>query len=167
MSTITFQATPVQLSGTFITIGQTAPQINLVRGDLSTCTLDDYRGRYIIMNIFPSLDTDICAASVRKFNMLVASKPNTIVLCISRDLPFAQNRFCTVEGIENVVALSDFRRSSTFGMDYGVEMQDGLLAGLLARAVVVINPAGQVCHAQLVPEIKSEPDYEAAMKAIK
>ena len=92
MSTITFQSSPVQLNGTFITIGQTAPQISLVRGDLSTCTLDDYRGRYIIMNIFPSLDTDICAASVRKFNMLVASKPNTIVLCISRDLPFADRK---------------------------------------------------------------------------
>ena len=167
MSTITFQSSPVQLNGTFITIGQTAPQISLVRGDLSTCTLDDYRGHNIILNIFPSLDTGICATSVRKFNTLAASHPNTVVLCISRDLPFAQNRFCTVEGIDNVVALSDFRRNSTFGIDYGVEMLDGPLAGLLARGVVVINPVGQVCHAQLVPEIKTEPDYETAMNAIK
>ena len=167
MSTITFQSIPVQLSNTFVTVGQTAPQINLVRSDLSVCTLDDYHGRYIIMNIFPSLDTGICATSVRKFNTLAASHPNAVVLCISRDLPFAQNRFCTVEGIKNVVALSDFRRDSTFGIDYGVEMQDGPLAGLLARAIVVINPEGQVCHAQLVPEIKTEPDYEAAIKAIK
>ena len=167
MSTTTFQSIPVQLSGTFITIGQKAPQINLVRGDLSACTLNDYQGRYVIMNIFPSLDTGICATSVRKFNALAASHPNTVVLCISRDLPFAQNRFCTVEGLKNVIALSDFRRDSTFGIDYGVEMQDGPLAGLLARAIVVINPEGQVCHAQLVPEIKTEPDYDAAIKAIK
>lgn len=167
MSTTTFQSAPVQLSGRFISVGDTAPQINLVRDDLSTCTLNDYHGRYIIMNIFPSLDTGICATSVRKFNTLAASRPNTVVLCISRDLPFAQNRFCTVEGIKNVVALSDFRRGSTFGTDYGVEMLDGPLAGLLARAVVVINPEGQVCHAQLVPDIKTEPDYDAAIKAIK
>ena len=167
MSTTTFQSIPVLLSGKFITVGENAPQINLVRNDLSFCSLEDYRGRYIIMNIFPSLDTGICATSVRKFNTLAASHPNTVVLCISRDLPFAQNRFCTVEGIKNVVALSDFRRDSTFGADYGVEMQNGPLAGLLARAVVVINPEGKVCHAQLVPEIKTEPDYDAAIKALK
>ena len=167
MSTTTFQSIPVLLNGKFITVGENAPQINLVRNDLSFCSLEDYRGRYIIMNIFPSLDTGKCATSVRKFNTLAASHPNTVVLCISRDLPFAQNRFCTVEGIKNVVALSDFRRDSTFGTDYGVEMQNGPLAGLLARAVVVINPEGKVCHAQLVPEIKTEPDYDAAIKALK
>lgn len=119
------------------------------------------------MNIFPSLDTGVCAASVRKFNKLAASQPNAVVLCISRDLPFAQSRFCSVEGLENVVALSDFRRDSTFGADYGVEMVDGPLAGLLARAVVVIAPDGKVCHAQLVPEITTEPDYDAAIAVLK
>lgn len=167
MSATKFKSAAVQLSGTFVTAGQVAPQFNLVRGDLSACTLDDYRGRYVVMNIFPSLDTGVCAASVRKFNKLAASQPNAVVLCISRDLPFAQSRFCSVEGLENVVALSDFRRESTFGADYGVEMVDGPLAGLLARAVVVIAPDGKVCHAQLVPEITTEPDYDAALAVLK
>ena len=167
MSTITFQSNPVKLNGTFIAIGQMAPPIKLISSDLSICTFDNYRGRYIILNIFPSLDTGICATSVRKFNTLAASLPNTTVLCISRDLPFAQSRFCTVEGIKNVIALSDFRHDSTFGIDYGVEMQNGPLAGLLARAVVVVNPEGRVCHAQLVPKIKTEPNYDATIKVIK
>ena len=166
MSTTKFKGSVVQLNGAFIATGAQAPQIQLVKGDLSTSTFDDYRGKYVVMNIFPSLDTGVCAASVRKSNVLASSRPNAVVLCISRDLPFAQSRFCTVEGIANVVALSDFRRDSTFGTDYGVEMSSGPLAGLLARAVVVVNPEGKVCHAQLVPEITTEPDYDAALSVI-
>jgi thiol peroxidase len=119
------------------------------------------------MNIFPSIDTGVCATSVRKFNQLATSLPNTMVLCISRDLPFAQGRFCGAEGIENVMVLSDFRDTSTFGKDYGVLMSDGPLASLLARAVVVVAPDGKVCYAEIVPEISNEPNYEAAIKAIK
>ena len=165
--TTKFKGNAVQLDGTLIAKGNTAPQISLVKNDLSSFTLDDCKGKRVIMNIFPSIDTGVCAASVRKFNKLAASTPNTVVLCISRDLPFAQSRFCGAEGIENVVTLSDFRRESTFGKDYGVQMADGPLAGLLARAVVVIAPDGKVCHAELVSEITTEPDYEAAIKAIK
>jgi len=120
-----------------------------------------------VMNIFPSIDTGVCATSVRKFNQLAASQPDTVVLCISRDLPFAQGRFCAAEGIENVMTLSDFRREYTFGKDYGIEMTDGPLAGLLARAVIVIAPDGKVCHAELVPEITTEPNYDAALSSIK
>ena len=167
MATTKFKGNEVHLDGTFITLGATAPQVELIKNDLSAFTLDEYRGKYVVLNIFPSIDTGVCAASVRKFNKLAASTPNTVVLCISRDLPFAQSRFCGAEGIENVVTLSDFRRESTFGKDYGVQMADGPLTGLLARAVVVIAPDGKVCHAELVPEITTEPDYEAAIKAIK
>lgn len=164
MSTIKFKGSTVQLKGKFITVGAQAPQIQLVKGDLSLCTLNDYKGKYVVMNIFPSLDTGVCATSVRKFNALAASHPRAVVLCISRDLPFAQSRFCSVEGIDNVVSLSDFRHNSSFGTDYGVEMIDGPLAGLLARAIVVVAPDGKVCHAQLVPEITTEPNYDAATK---
>lgn len=167
MATTNFKGNKVNLDGTFIATGTIAPQVELVKNDLSTCTLYEHKGRYVVLNIFPSIDTGVCAASVRKFNELAASTPNTVVLCISRDLPFAQSRFCGAEGIENVVTLSDFRRESTFGKDYGVQMADGPLAGLLARAVVVIAPDGKVCHAELVSEITTEPDYEAAIKAIK
>lgn len=166
MSTTKFKDSVVQLNGAFIATGATAPQIQLVKGDLSTCTLDDYKGKYVVMNIFPSLDTGVCATSVRKFNVLASSRPNAVVLCVSRDLPFAQNRFCSTEGIDNVVPLSDYRRDSTFGADYGVEMSSGPLVGLLARAVVVVNPEGKVCHAQLVSEITTEPDYDAALSVI-
>ena len=166
MSTTKFKGSEVQLGGEFIATGVSAPQIQLVKGDLSTCTLDDYKGKYVVMNIFPSLDTGVCATSVRKFNALASSRPNVVVLCISRDLPFAQSRFCSVEGLANVVALSDFRRDSTFGVDYGVEMNSGPIAGLLARAVVVINPEGKVCYAQLVPEITTEPDYDTALSVV-
>lgn len=166
MSTTKFKGSVVQLNGAFIATGAPAPRIQLVKGDLSTSTLDDYKGKYVVMNIFPSLDTGVCATSVRKFNVLASSRPNAVVLCVSRDLPFAQNRFCSTEGIDNVVPLSDYRRDSTFGADYGVEMSSGPLAGLLARAVVVVNPEGKVCHAQLVSEITTEPDYDAALSAI-
>ena len=166
MATTKFKGNEVHLDGAFVTVGQVAPEVQLVKGDLSTFTLDECKGKYVVMNIFPSIDTGVCATSVRKFNQLAASLPNTTVLCISRDLPFAQGRFCGAEGIENVVVLSDFRDACTFGKDYGVLMTDGPLASLLARAVVVVAPDGKVCHAELVPEITTEPDYEAAIKSI-
>lgn len=164
--TTKFKGNAVQLDGTLIAKGNTAPQISLVKNDLSSFTLDDCKGKRVIMNIFPSIDTGVCATSVRKFNQFAASLPDTIVLCISRDLPFTQGRFCAAEGIENVVVLSDFRRTSTFGTDYGLQMADGPLAGLLARAVVVVAPDGKVSHVEVVPEITTEPDYEGALKAV-
>lgn len=164
--TTKFKGNAVQLDGTLIAKGNTAPQISLVKNDLSSFTLDDCKGKRVIMNIFPSIDTGVCATSVRKFNQFAATLPDTIVLCISRDLPFAQGRFCAAEGIENVVVLSDFRRTSTFGTDYGLQMADGPLAGLLARAVVVVAPDGKVSHVEVVPEITTEPDYEGALKAV-
>ena len=167
MATTNLKGNIVHLNGAFITEGQTAPQVQLTKGDLTPFTLEACKGKYIVMNIFPSIDTGICATSVRKFNQMATSLPNTIVLCISRDLPFAQGRFCAAEGINNLIVLSDFRRNSTFGKDYGIEMANGPLAGLLARAIVVIDPDGKICHAQLVPEISTEPDYDTAIKAIK
>lgn len=133
--------------------------------DLSDIKLSAFAGKQVVLNIFPSLDTDICARSVRKFNETAGAGENTVVLCISGDLPFAHKRFCAAEGIENVVTASAFR-SLQFALDYGVAMQDGPLAGLTARAVVVLNAAGKVVHAQLVPEIKQEPDYESALAAL-
>ncbi len=167
MTTTKFKGNTVHLDGQFIAAGTAAPDFALVKGDLSPLTLADCRGKHVVLNIFPSIDTGVCAASVRKFNSLAASLPDTVVLCISRDLPFAQGRFCAAEGVDGVVTLSDFRRTSTFGTDYGVQMADGPLAGLLARAVVVIAPDGKVAYSELVPEITTEPDYEAAIKSIR
>lgn len=145
----------------------TGSRFSLVKGDLSSFTLADAKGKFVVLNIFPSMDTGVCAASVRKFNQLAAGMENTLVLAISKDLPFAQGRFCTAEGIERVIPLSDYRYTSTFGKDYGVLMTDGPLCGLLARAVVILNPEGKVIYTQLVPEIVEEPDYEAALAALK
>ena len=164
--TVLFKGILVTLVGSFVTPGTMAPDFSLVKNDLSEYTLNDNKGKYVVLNIFPSLDTGVCAMSVRRFNEMAAALPNTTVLCISKDLPFAQSRFCTVEGIENVVPLSDFRNTSTFGEAYGVLMKDGPLQGLLARAVVVINPQGEVVYSELVPEITQEPDYEAVLKVI-
>ena len=164
--TVLFKGILVTLVGSFVTPGTMAPDFSLVKNDLSEYTLNDNKGKYVVLNIFPSLDTGVCAMSVRRFNEMAAALPNTTVLCISKDLPFAQSRFCTVEGIENVVPLSDFRNTSSFGEKYGVLMKDGPLQGLLARAVVVINPQGEVVYSELVPEITQEPDYEAVLKVI-
>ena len=164
--TVLFKGILVTLVGSFVTPGTMAPDFSLVKNDLSEYILNDNKGKYVVLNIFPSLDTGVCAMSVRRFNEMAAALPNTTVLCISKDLPFAQNRFCTVEGIENVVPLSDFRNTSSFGEAYGVLMKDGPLQGLLARAVVVINPQGEVVYSELVPEITQEPDYEAVLKVI-
>ena len=164
--TVLFKGIIVTLVGSFITPGTMAPDFNLVKNDLSEYILNENKGKYVILNIFPSLDTGVCAMSVRRFNQMASELPNTTVLCISKDLPFAQSRFCTVEGIENVVPLSDFRNTSSFGEKYGVLMKDGPLQGLLARAVVVINPQGEVIYSELVPEITQEPNYEAILKVI-
>ena len=164
--TVLFKGILVTLVGSFVTPGTMAPDFSLVKNDLSEYTLNDNKGKYVVLNIFPSLDTGVCAMSVRRFNEMAAALPNTTVLCISKDLPFAQSRFCTVEGIENVVPLSDFRNTSSFGEAYGVLMKDGPLQDLLARAVVVINPQGEVVYSELVPEITQEPDYEAVLKVI-
>ncbi len=133
---------------------------------MSSFSLKELNGKNVILNIFPSLDTGVCATSVRKFNKLAAGLPDTVVLAISKDLPFAHARFCTTEGIENVVPLSDFRFSD-FDENYGVRMADGPLSGLLARAVVVVGKDGKIAYTELVPEITQEPDYDKAIAAVK
>lgn len=167
MAKTAFQGSPVTLAGEFVQVGAQAPTFSLVKGDLSSFTLADAQGKYALLNIFPSMDTGVCAASVRKFNQLASQMGNTVILAISKDLPFAQGRFCAAEGIENVIPLSDYRYTSDFGEKYGVLMTDGALCGLLARAVVIINPEGKVIYTELVPEITQEPDYEAALAALK
>jgi thiol peroxidase len=165
MANITFKGNPVHTIGELPDKGSKAPDFKLVKGDLSEAGLADFKGKYVVLNIFPSLDTGVCAASVRRFNKDAATMDNTVVLGISADLPFAAGRFCSTEGIENVVTLSCFR-DENFGIDYGLLMTDGPLKGLLARAVVVVNPEGKVIHTELVPEIAQEPDYQSAINSI-
>lgn len=166
METTAFKGTPVHTCGHLPHIGSLAPRFTLTRGDLSELRSEELKGRRIVLNIFPSLDTAVCATSVRKFNQLAASLDNTTVVAVSKDLPFAQSRFCTTEGIENLIAASAFR-SPEFAREYGVEMVDGPLAGLLARAVVVIDATSRIVYTELVSEITHEPNYEAALKALK
>lgn len=166
MATTKFKGQPVKLIGEFIQVGKVAPDFQLVTTDLSPFSLKDIKDKNVILNIFPSLDTNVCATSVRKFNKLAAGLRDTVVLAISKDLPFAHARFCSIEGIENVIPLSDFRYSD-FDESYGVRMADGPLAGLLARAVVVIGKDGKVTYTELVPEITQEPDYDKALAALK
>lgn len=165
MSGTKFKGNPVQVDGQFPKAGDKAPAFRLIAGDLSEKTLADFAGRRKVLNIFPSVDTGVCAASVRHFNKDAAGLKNAVVLCISADLPFAQARFCGAEGIENVTMLS-LMRGREFLKDYGVAMSDGPLAGLAARAVVVLDEHDQVIHAQMVDEITQEPDYAAALKAL-
>ncbi len=146
-------------------MGTVAPDFVLVKSDLSEVTLSGLKGKHVVLNIFPSIDTGVCAASVRRFNKEASALNNTTVLCISADLPFAAGRFCGAEGLENVITLSTFRDSS-FADQYGVLMTDGPLRGLLARAVVVVNPEGKVVYTELVPEIAQEPDYNSAINSI-
>ncbi len=166
MKTTKFKGNPVKVAGKFLEKGEVAPDFELVKTDLASLSLKDLKGKKVVLNIFPSLDTGVCATSVRKFNKLAAESPDAVVLAISKDLPFAHARFCTVEGIENVIPLSDFRASG-FDAAYGVLMEDGPLKGLLARAVVVIGEDGKVVYSELVPEITHEPDYEKAISAIR
>ena len=166
MATVTLGGNPTNTNGELPVIGSKAPEFKLVDANLGEISLANYAGQNVILNIFPSVDTATCATSVRTFNKLASELPNTKVLCISRDLPFAQNRFCGAEGIENVVNLSDFRDAS-FAKDYGVLLTDGVLNGLHARAIVVIDDKGQVKHTELVSEIANEPNYDAALNALK
>jgi thiol peroxidase len=166
MTTVKFKnEINVTLNGVLPQTGIEAPNFKAVKGDLSEVSLSDFRGKKVVLNIFPSVDTGVCAASVRRFNMEAAAQENTVVLCVSKDLPFAQSRFCAAEGIENVVMLSAFR-CDCFERAYGLMMQDGPLKGLLARAVVVIDAEGCIVYSELVPEITQEPSYEAALKAL-
>jgi len=166
MAKITFKGTPVATAGELPATGSSAPDFALVRTDLSTATLRDFAGKQLVLNIFPSIDTGVCATSVRKFHQQAAGLPNTIIACVSRDLPFALKRFCGAEGIDQVQTLSWFR-GRDFGQDYGVTMLDGPLAGLFARAVVVLDEHGKVRYCELVPEIAQEPDYTAALAALR
>lgn len=146
-------------------INSTAPAFVLTGNDLKDVSLKDFAGQNVVLNIFPSVGTGVCATSVREFNKRVTSFANTVILCISKDLPFAQKQFCGTEGIDKAITLSDFRNRG-FGQAYGVDLLDGGFAGLFARAVVVIDPTGKVKYTELVPQIGEEPNYEAALKAI-
>lgn len=164
MAQITFKGSAINTIGQLPAVGSTAPGFTLVKQDLSETSLKDYAGEKVILNIFPSIDTGVCAMSVRKFNEKAAGLKNTVVLCISLDLPFAQARFCGAEGIENVITASAFR--SAFGDHYGVTLANGPLAGLFARAVVIVDEGGKIIYTELVPEIAQEPDYDAALEAL-
>ena len=165
MSTIKLGGNTIETSGTLPKVGDSAPDFNLTSQDLSTKNLSDYKGSRVIMNIFPSIDTNVCATSVRKFNEKATGLKNTKVLCISKDLPFAQKRFVSEEEINNVTNLSDFR-DGNFGKNYGVEMTSGALSGLHSRAVLVLDETGKVIHSQQVPDIGEEPDYLSALKTL-
>ena len=164
MASITFHGDPVSTVGELPAVGSAAPAFDLVGADLTPVTSQSLAGRRVVLNIFPSVDTGVCAASVRQFNKLASELDNTTVVCVSADLPFAGARFCGAEGLDDVVTASAFR--SSFGENYGVTMAEGPLAGLLARAVVVIGADGVVRHTEQVTEITDEPDYDAALAAL-
>ncbi|MBE0638684.1 MAG: thiol peroxidase [Bacteroidales bacterium] len=165
MAKITLQGNPCSTVGNLPALGTKSPAFSLVKSDLSSLSLEDLKGKKVVLNIFPSLETGVCAASIRRFNAEAAKLKNTVVVCVSKDLPFAHKRFCTTEGIENVVTASNFRDGS-FGNDYGVTILDGPFEGLNARSVVVLDEEGIVKYTEQVPEIAQEPDYEAALKAV-
>lgn len=165
MASITLKGNNILTIGELPKVGTQAPDFKLIKTDLSESTLSDYKGSKVILNIFPSVDTGTCAASVRQFNQEAAELDNTKVLCISRDLPFAQGRFCGAEGIENVINLSDFA-TGDFGKNYGLQISNGPLAHLHSRAVIVLNETGKVVYTEQVPEIVDEPNYKAALEAL-
>ena len=162
MAQITLRGTPINTVGDLPAVGSPAPAFSLTGSDLGTVSKDQFSGKSLVLNIFPSIDTPVCATSVRKFNEQASARGLTVV-CVSKDLPFALSRFCGAEGIENVSSASAFRDS--FGEDYGLTIVDGPMAGLLARAVVVVGADGKVAYTELVPEIAQEPDYDAALAA--
>ena len=166
MAEVMFKGNPVRTAGSLPKQGSMAPDFKLVKTDLSTLSLGDFKGKKVVMNIFPSLDTPTCATSVRRFNAEADKLANTVVLCISRDLPFAQKRFCGAEGLNHVIAASEYRDSS-FSDAYGVRITDGPLAGLFSRAIVVADEAGKVVYTEQVREISQEPDYEKALAAVR
>ncbi len=165
MAKITLKGSPVETAGDLPRVGAEAPDFTLVKTDLSELSLADYKGQKVVLNIFPSLDTAVCAASVRRFNAEASKLDNTVVLCISKDLPFAHTRFCTTEGLQNVISLSEYR-DEIFSQNYGVKMINGPLMGLLSRAVVVLDEKGKVLHSEQVDDIVNEPDYAAALKVL-
>lgn len=165
MASITLGGNPIHTNGNLPEKGSKASDFTLIKNDLSTASLSDFSGKKVVLNIFPSIDTGTCAQSVRTFNEKASKLENTIVLCISRDLPFAQKRFCGAEGLENVVNLSDFK-SGEFGKNYGLEITDGPLAGLHSRVVIVLDENGTILHAEQVGEIADEPNYEAALAVL-
>ena len=165
MTKITLKGNAIHTSGALPKIGSLAKDFKLTANDLTIKTLNDFKGKTLVLNIFPSIDTGTCAASVRNFNKAAANLTNTSVLCISRDLPFAQARFCGAEGIENVFMLSDFK-TGQFGKDYGLEIVDGPLAGLHSRCIVVINTEGLVIYTEQVAEITEEPNYNLALASL-
>jgi thiol peroxidase len=166
MAKITFKGNPVSTAGDLPKAGAKAPDFSLTKTDLSTVSLKDFAGKVVVLNIFPSIDTPVCATSVRKFNQEAAKVADAVIVSVSRDLPFALKRFCAAEGIEKVLPTSDFR-SDAFGKDYGTAIKDGPLAGLHARSVVVIGKDGKVVYSELVPEIANEPDYSKALAALR
>ena len=165
MASITLGGNPIHTSGELPKVGTKLADFKLVKNDLSIASLSDFAGTNLVLNIFPSIDTGTCATSVRSFNAKASQLENTKVLCISRDLPFAQKRFCGAEGIENVVNLSDFKDGS-FGKTNGLEIADGVLAGLHSRCIIVVDANGSVLYTEQVPEIANEPNYEAALAAL-
>ncbi len=165
MTTVTLHGNPLNTNGELPRVGTDAPDFHLTNGDLGPASLKDYRGKKCLLNIVPSLDTPTCAASARRFNEAVGERSDAVCLVISADLPFAQSRFCSIEGLENVHGLS-MMKSKNFAKDYGVLLTDGPLEGLSARAVVIVDEEGKVIYTQLVSEIGDEPDYDAAMQAL-
>ena len=165
MAQITLQGDPINTNGQLPELGSKAPDFLLTTKELQDVTLADYAGKLVVLTIFPSIDTSICATSARRFNSEIDQLANAVCLCISRDLPFALARFCGAEGLEKIIPLSELRNLN-FGRDYGVRIVDGPIAGLLARSVVVLDQQGVVIHRQLVPEIKEEPDYQAALQVL-
>lgn len=163
--TVVCRGQEAHTSGPMVKVGQQAPDFRATNADLQDVSLSSFKGKRIILNIFPSLDTPTCALSVRQFNARASELENTVVLCLSMDLPFAQSRFCSTEGLNNVVPLSVFR-SHDFLKEYGLQLADGPLKGLMARAVIVIDETGKVCYTQLVSNISNEPDYDAALRAV-
>ncbi len=165
MAKITLQGNQIETIGELPAVNTQAPEFSLTRTDLSECSLADFSGQTVVLNIFPSIDTSVCAASVRRFNAEASSTSDTVVLCVSADLPFAHQRFCEAEGLDRVIPLSVFR-SPKFGKDYGVTITSGPIAGLLSRSIVIIDRKGKIVYTEQVPEIAQEPDYEAALKAL-
>jgi thioredoxin-dependent peroxiredoxin len=166
MATVTLKGNPASLVGNLPEVGAQSPDFTLTKSDLSDVKLSDYKGKKVVVNIFPSLDTPVCAASIRRFNSELDKLENTVVICASRDLPFAHSRFCETEGLKNVVGASEFKDRG-FSKSYGIEIAEGPLAGLFARAIVVVDEKGAVIHSQLVPEITQDPDYDSALAALK
>ena len=166
MAVIKLGGSPIHTKGDIPVAGAFALDFRLTKTDLTDVGLKDFSGKRIVMNIFASLDTSVCAASVRRFNSEAEKLVNTVVLCISKDLPFAHKRFCTAEGLDNVVSLSELRNND-FGNKYGIRIIDGPMEGLLARGVIIIDETGKVIYSELVPEIKQEPDYKKALAALK